>query len=112
MKICYQLLKAKMEWTGSKISFRVKSASVDKEREEGATELKNNIDSLTAILKSSTLGISKPKGKEKKKRTRKPLQNNGQRKGKSTLTTPTKGKGLGTPATSSSKGNQKPIQYY
>ena len=30
------------------------------------TELKNMIDSLTAILKSSTLGTSKPEGKEKK----------------------------------------------
>ena len=39
---------------------------IRQEEEGGATELKNTIDSLTAILKSSTLGISKPEGKEKK----------------------------------------------
>ena len=74
------------------------------------TELKNRIDSLTAILKSSTLGISKPEGKKdtRKKQYRKvdrekvnPLQ-----------LLPMKGKGLGTPAPGPSKGNLKPIQCY
>ena len=57
MKICYQLLE---------ISVRVKSASVEEQREEVLTEMKNKIDSLTAILKSSTVAIGKPVGKEKK----------------------------------------------
>ena len=52
--------EAEMEWTESKISVRVKSASVEEQREEGVTGLKNKIDSLTAILKSSTLAIGKP----------------------------------------------------
>ena len=55
--------EAEMEWTESKISVRAMSASVAEWREEGATEWKNKIDSLTATLKSSTLGISKPEGK-------------------------------------------------
>ena len=59
--------EAEMEWTESKISVRAKSPSVEEQREEGATELKNKIDSLTAIFRSSTLGIGKPEGKEKKK---------------------------------------------
>ena len=57
-----------MEWTESKISARVKSPNVKECREEGTIELKNKIDSLTAILKSSTLRISKPKEKEKKEK--------------------------------------------
>ena len=68
-----------MEWTESKISVRAKSTSVEKQREEGVTELKNEIDSLTAILKSSTLGIGKPEGKEKKEQE-KTIQKGGQRK--------------------------------
>ena len=58
--------EVEMEWTDSKISVRAKSASVGEWREEGLTELKNKIDSLTAILKSSILGIGKPERKEKK----------------------------------------------
>ena len=58
--------EAEMEWMESKISVRVKSVSVKEQREEGMTELKNKINSLTAILKSSTLGISKSEGKEKR----------------------------------------------
>ena len=68
------------------------------------TELKNKIDSLTAIPKSSTLGISKPEGKEKKEQE-KTIQKGGQRKSKSTPTTLMKRKRPGTPATGSSKGN-------
>ena len=67
-----------MEWTESKISVRAKSASGEEQREEEATKLKNKIDSLTAILKSSTLGISKPEGNEKKEQE-KTIQKGGQR---------------------------------
>ena len=49
----------------SKISVRAKSARVAECREEGMTELQKKLDSMTAILKSSNLGISKPEGKEK-----------------------------------------------
>ena len=100
-----------MELTESKISIRVKSANVKEHRKEGATELKNKIDSLAAILKSFTLGISKPKGKEKIEQGKK-LQKGGQWKSISTPSTPMKGKGPGTPTTGPSKGNQKPIQCY
>ena len=55
--------EAEMDWMESKISVRVKSENVEEYREEGTTELKNKTDSLTAILKSSTLGISKSEGK-------------------------------------------------
>ena len=67
MKICYQLLM-KQKWNGQKVRSlsKLKSANVEEHREEGASELKNNIDSLTAILKFSTLRISKPKGRESK----------------------------------------------
>ena len=68
MKIHCQLLE-RLRWSGqSKISVRVKSASVEEQREEGATELQNKIDSLTAILKSSTLAIGKPARKRKRNR--------------------------------------------
>ena len=53
------------EWTGSKVSVRVKSVNVIECREEGMADLKSKIDSLTAILKSSNFGTSKPQGKEK-----------------------------------------------
>ena len=62
--------EAEMELTESKISVRVKSANVEECREDGTTELKNKIDCQTAILKFSTLGISKPEGKEKKEQER------------------------------------------
>ena len=45
------------------------------------TELPSKIDSLTAILKSSTLAIGKPEGKEKKE-LGKTMQKGGQRKRK------------------------------
>ena len=73
--------------------------------------MKNKIGSLIAILKSSTLGISKPEGKEKKEQE-KTKQKGRQQKSKSTPNTPMTGKGPGTPATGASKGNQKPIQCY
>ena len=66
---------------------------------------------MTAFLKSSTIAIGKPEVKEKK-RIGKMMQKGWQRKSKSTLTIPIKGKGLGTPTTGSSKGNHKPIQCY
>ena len=75
------------------------------------TELKNRIYSLTAFLKSSTLGISKPEGKVKKEQE-KTIQKGGQKKSKSTPITPMKGKRLETLATGQSKGNQKTIQCY
>ena len=53
-----------MEWTESRISVRVKSVNVEEHREEGTTELKSKIDSLTVILKSSNLGTHKHQGKE------------------------------------------------
>ena len=43
------------------------------------TELQNKIDSLTTILKSSTLAIGKPEAKEKKEQG-KTMQKGGQRK--------------------------------
>ena len=103
--------EAEMEWTESKISVIVKSASVEEQRQEGVTELQSKIDSLTTILKSSMLAIGKPEGKEKKEQG-KTMQKGGQRKSKSTPTTLMKGKGSGTPTTGLSKGNQKPIQCY
>ena len=57
------------------------------------------------------LAIGKPEGMEKKE-WGKTMQKGGQRKSKSTPTTPMKGKGLGTPTMGPSKGNQKPIQCY
>ena len=96
--------EAEMEWTESKISVTVMSVNVEECKEEEATELKNKIDSLTAILMSSTLPIGKPEGKEKKEQE-KMIQKGGQRKSKSTPTTPMKGKGLGTPAIGPSKVN-------
>ena len=95
----------------SKISVRVKSVNVKECREEGAAKLKSKIDSLTAILKSSNFGTSKPQGKEKIGQG-KATQKGEQGKSKSTPNTPLKGKGLGTPATGPSKGNCKPIQCY
>ena len=49
---------------------------------------------------------------KRKKEQEKTIQKGGQKKGKSTPTTPMKGKGPGTPTTGPSKGNQKPIQCY
>ena len=56
---CEDLLSAtretKMEWTESKISVRVKSASVEKQREEGVTELKKKdrfLDYYSEVLHS------------------------------------------------------------
>ena len=57
--------EAETEWTESRISVRVKSANVKEHREEGTTELKSKIDSLTAILKPSNFGTSKHQEKEK-----------------------------------------------
>ena len=112
MKICCQLL-GMLRWNGQRLKSlsELKSASVEERREEGATELQSKIDSLTAILKSSTLAIGKPEGKEKKDQG-KTMQKGGKRKSKSTPTTPIKGKGLGTPTMCPSKGNGKPIQCY
>ena len=75
-------------------------------RKEGTTELKSKIDPLTAILKSSNFGTSKPKEKEKW------VKEKQQGKSKSTPNTLLKGKGLGTPATGPSKGIWKPLQCY
>ena len=60
--------EAEMEWIESKISVRVRSASVEEQREEGVTELQSRIGSLTAILRSSTLAIGKPEGNRKRNR--------------------------------------------
>ena len=67
-------------------------------KEKKATELRNKIDSLSAILKSSTLGINKPEGK--KKGTRKKIQKGGQQKSKSQAKTIQKG----------DKGKVSPLQ--
>ena len=96
--------EAEMEWTESKISVRVKSASVEEQREEGVTELQGKINSLTAILKSSMFAIDKPERKEEEEQG-KAIQKGGQRKSKSTPTTPMKGRRLGTPTMGPSKGN-------
>ena len=58
-------LEAETEWMESKISVRVKTVNVKEHKEEVTTEFKSKIDSLTAILKSSTFGTSKSQRKEK-----------------------------------------------
>ena len=65
MKTSYQLLM-KQKWNGQKVRSlsELRVLNVEEHREEVAAELKNKIDSLTAILKSSTLRISKPEGKK------------------------------------------------
>ena len=56
--------ETEIEWTESKISARIKGVNVKECMEEGTTELRSKIDSLTAILKSSTFGISRLQGRE------------------------------------------------
>ena len=51
-----------MEWTESKISARVKGANVKECEEEGTTELKSKVGSLTAILKLSYFRATKLQG--------------------------------------------------
>ena len=55
--------QAETEWTESKVSSRAKGASVEECEEEGTTELKSKIYSLTAILKPSSFGTNKPQGR-------------------------------------------------
>ena len=112
MKTCYQLLmRPKMEWTESKISVRVKSVSIGEWWEEGTTELKTRIDPWLLSWSLPLLASVNLKGK-KKRNKKNTIHKGGQRKSKSTPTTPMKGKGLGTPATGPSKGNQKHNQCY
>ena len=99
--------EAETDWTESKVSARVKGANIKECREEGTAELKSKIDSLTTILKSSNLGISRPQGKVKVSQG-KTTQKGGQGKSKSTPNTPLRGKGPGIPAAGPSKGSQKP----
>ena len=51
--------EAETGWTESKVSARVKGASVEEHKEVGTTELKSKINSLTAILKLSSFGANK-----------------------------------------------------
>ena len=96
------------EWTESKVSARFKGANVEECRDEGTTELKSKIDSLTVILKSSNFGISRTQEKEKVDQGN-TTQKGRQGKSKSTSNIPLKGQGPGTPAAGSSKESQKPI---
>ena len=107
--------EAETEWTESKVSARAKGANVKEHKEEETAELKSKIDSLTAILKSSTFRTNKPQGGGNVY-PGKSAQKGGQGKRKSTPNTPLKGKGPGPgPGNSAAgqfKGSQKSIQYY
>ena len=103
--------EAETEYTESKVSARVKGANVKECKDEGTTELKDKIDSLTPILMSSSFGTNKPQGGGKMEPA-KPVKKGGHGKSKSTPNTLLKGKGPGTVAAGLFKGNQKPIQCY
>ena len=108
VKVTYQAFLAALEETEneySEVRTAIKSKSTVVEGETGLTDLKEKIDALTAIVKSSNITtrpmeMPKPKFKFQK------------RNGQSPSNSLKKGKGPGTTATGPFKMGQKPIQCY
>ena len=108
MKVTYQALLAVLEETEneySEVRTAIKSKSTVVEGETGLTDLKEKIDALTAVVKSSNITtrpteMPKPKFKFQRKN------------GQSPSNSPAKGKGPGTTTVGPFKMGQKPIQCY
>ena len=108
VKVTYQAFLAALEETEneySEVRTAIKSKSTVVEGETGLTDLKEKIDTLTAIGKSNNITMRptempKPKFKFQK------------RNGQSPSNSPAKGKGPGTTAAEPFKMGQKPIQCY
>ena len=108
MKVTYQALLAALEKTEteySEVRTAIKSKSTVVEGETGPTDLKEKIDALTAIVKSSNITMRpmempKLKFKFQKKNRQSPSNSL------------VKGKGPGTTAAGPFKMGQKPIQCY
>ena len=107
-KVTYQALLATLEETENEyceVRTAIKSKSTVVEGKTGITDLREKIEDLTAVVKSSNIAMKSAKPPKSKFRFQK-------KDGQSPSNSPVKGKGLGTTAAGSFKMGQKPIQCY